>query len=93
MAWTIWDFETNMNAVIVNYSQLGSRGPSWQGDKPVRMVVQYHGYMISASIYYKGFWVYKNAFSPSKHFQTLKEAKRYIIKRVNKERNLFKDET
>lgn len=89
MAYTIWDWDTNKNAVIVNYSQLGSRGPSWPGDKPVRMVVNYHGYMISASIYYKGFRVYRNAFSTAKHFKTLKDAKRFIINRVNKERTLF----
>lgn len=89
MAYTIWDWEENKNAVIVNYSRLGSRGPSWPGDKPCRMVVRYLGYNISASVYEKGFRVFRNSENLSKKFDDLAKAKQFIINRVNKKRSLF----
>lgn len=90
MAYTIWDWETNKNAVIVNYSRLGSRGPSWPGEKPCRMVVRYLGYNISASVYEKGFRVFRNSENLSKKCDSLAQAKQFIINRVNKKRSLFK---
>ena len=88
MARTIFDLETNKNAVIMNYSAL-AHGPRFPGDKPVRCVVIYHGYPISASIYEKGFRVFSNAENFSKHFDSLREAKQFILKKVNKKRTLF----
>lgn len=89
MAQTIFDWETNKNAVIVQYPHLTPYGPAYPGEKPSGMVVRYLGYSISASIYWKGFRVFSNAENFSKHFDALREAKQFIIERVNKKRSLF----
>lgn len=90
MARTIFDFKTNKNAVIMHYGTCGDYGPRWPGDKPHGCVVSFHGYGISASIYEKGFRVFSNAENFSKHFDTLREARQFVINRANKKRVLFK---
>ena len=89
MARTIFDFETNKNAVIIHYPHLTPYGPAYEGEKPTGCVVDFHGYGISASIYEKGFRVFSNAENFSKHFDTLREARQFVINRVNKKRKLF----
>ena len=90
MAETINEFETNRNAVIMHYPHLYPYGPAYKGEKPTGCVVNYNGYNISASVYEKGFRVFSNKENFSKLFATLKEAKIFIIERVNKKRTLFK---
>lgn len=90
MARTIHDFETNKNAVIVQYGDImnGNR-PRWPGDKPHGCVVLYMGYMISASTRERGFRVFSNFENFSKHFDTLREAKHFARMKANKKRKLF----
>lgn len=90
MARTIFDFETNKNAVIIHYPHLYPYGPAYEGEKPCGCVVRFQGYSISATIHEKGFRVFSNAENFSKRFETLREAKQFVIDRVNKKRNLFK---
>ena len=85
MARTIRDWEVNKNAVIFWY--LGH--PPYEDKKPYGCVVKFHGYSISATIWDKGFRVFSNAENFSKPFQTLREAKQFVIDRVNKKRRLF----
>lgn len=89
MAQTIFDFETNRNAVIIHYPHLYPYGPAYEGERPTGCVVRFHGYSISASVYQKGFRVFKNSENLSKPFTTLREARNFIIDRVNKRRRLF----
>ena len=89
MATTIKDFETNRNAVIIHYPHLYPYGPAYDGERPTGCVVRFHGYSISASVYQKGFRVFKNSENLSKPFPTLREARNFIIDRVNKRRRLF----
>lgn len=89
MAQTIFDFETNKNAVIIHYPHLSPYGPAYEGERPTGCVVRFLGYSISASIYEKGFRVFSNAENFSKHFDTLMEAKNFVIDRVNRKRMLF----
>ena len=89
MATIINDFETNKNAVIFHYPHLYPYGPAYEGEKPTGCVVCFLGYSISASIYEKGFRVFKNSENLSKLFPTLREAKNFVIDRVNKRRTLF----
>lgn len=58
-------------------------------ERPTGCVVQFLGYSISASIYEKGFRVFKNSENLSKLFPTLREARQFIIDRVNKRRSFF----
>lgn len=90
MAQTIYDYDTNKNAVIIHYPHLCPYGPAYEGEKPIGCVVRFNGYLISASIYEKGFRVGSNAENFSKHFDTLREARNFVIDRVNKRRTLFK---
>lgn len=89
MATTINDFETNKNAVIFHYPHLYPYGPAYEGEKPIDCVVRFLGYSISTSIYEKGFRVFKNSENLSKLFPTLREARNFVIDRVNKKRTLF----
>lgn len=89
MATTIKDFETNKNAVIFHYPHLYPYGPAYEGEKPTGCVVRFFGYSISASIYEKGFRVFKNSGDLSKRFTTLREARNFVIGMVNKKRTLF----
>ena len=89
MATTINDFETNKNAVIFHYPHLYPYGPAYEGEKPIVCVVRFLGYSISTSIYEKGFRVFKNSENLSKLFPTLREARNFVIGRVNKKRTLF----
>lgn len=89
MATTINDFETNKNAVIFHYPHLYPYGPVYEGEKPTGCVVRFLGYSISASIYEKGFRVFKNSENLSKLFPTIREARNFVIGRVNKKRTLF----
>jgi len=89
MAQTIYDFETNRNAVIIHYPHLSPYGPAYEGEKPTGCVVRFHGYSISASIYERVFRVFKNSENLSKRFPTLREARNFVIDRVNKKRTLF----
>lgn len=89
MALIVDEFDTNKNAVIFHYPHLCPYGPAYDGEKPTGCVVMYHGYNISASIYWKGFRVFKNSENISKLFPTLIDAKNYIHSKVNKKRTLF----
>ena len=89
MALSIYDFETNKNAVIFHYSHLYPLGPAYEGDKPTGCVVRFLGYSISANIYVKGFRVFKNGENLSKLFSTLREARNFVINQYNKKSNLF----
>lgn len=89
MARTIYDWETNKNAVIIHYPHLYPYGPAYEGERPTGCVVQFLGYSISASIYEKGFRVFKNSENLSKLFPTLRDARQFIIDRVNKRRSFF----
>lgn len=89
MATTINDFETNKNAVIFHYPHLYPYGTAYEGEKPTGCVVRFLGYSISASIYEKGFRVFKNSENLSKLFPTIREARNFVIGRVNKKRTLF----
>lgn len=89
MATTINDFETNKNAVIFHYPHLYPYGPDYEGEKPIGCVVRFLGYSISTSIYEKGFRVFKNSENLSKLFPTIREARNFVIDRVNKKRTLF----
>lgn len=89
MARTIYDWETNKNAVIIHYPHLYPYGPAYEGERPTGCVVQFLGYSISASIYEKGFRVFKNSENLSKTFPTLREARQFVIDRVNKRRSFF----
>lgn len=89
MATTVNDFETNKNAVIFHYPHLYPYGPAYEGERPTGCVVLFLGYSIRASIYEKGFRVFKNSENLSKLFPTLREAKNFVIYRVNKKRTLF----
>ena len=89
MATTINDFETNKNAVIFHYPHVYPYGPAYEGEKPTGCVVRFLGYSISASIYEKGFRVFKNSENLSKLFPTIREARNFVIGRVNKKRTLF----
>ena len=89
MAQNIFDFETNKNAVIIHYPHLYPCGPAYEGEKPTGCVVRFHGYSISASIYEKGFRVFKNSENLSKLFPTLREARNFVIGRGNKKRTRF----
>ena len=61
----------------------------YEGERPTGCVVQFLGYSISASIYEKGFRVFKNSENLSKLFPTLREARQFVIDRVNKRRSFF----
>ena len=89
MATTINDFETNKNAVIFHYPHVYPYGPAYEGEKPTGCVVRFLGYSISASIYEKGFRVFKNSENLSKKFLTLRAAMNFVICRVNKKRTMF----
>lgn len=89
MALIIDELETNKNAVIFHYPHLYPYGPAYEGEKPIGCVIIYHGYNISASIYWKGFRVFKNSENISKLFPTLIDAKNFINSKVNKKRTLF----
>lgn len=86
MARTIRDWEVNKNAVI--FWHMGH--PPYETKKPYGCVVKFHGYSISATIWSKGFRVFSNEENFSKPFPTLREAKQFVIDRVNKKRKLFK---
>lgn len=89
MALTVDEYETNKNAVIFHYPHLSPYGPAYDGERPIGCVVQYHGYYISASIYWQGFRVFKNSENLSKLFPTIIDAKNFIHSKVNKKRTLF----
>lgn len=89
MATSVDDFKTNKNAVIIHYPHLYPYGPAYKGEKPTGCVVCYHGYFIYASIYWKGFRVFKDGDKVSKLFPTLKDARNFVIAEVNKKRTLF----
>ena len=78
MALTIFDRETNRNAVIMWYYGPGV-GPHYEGERPYGCTVRFHGYNISATIHEKGFRVFKNSENLSKRFPTLREARNFII--------------
>ena len=85
MARTIHEWETNKNAVI--FWHMGH--PPYESEEPYGCVVKFHGYSISADIWHKGFRVFSNAENLSKPFPTLREAKQFVIDRVNKKRRLI----
>ena len=85
MARTIYEWETNMNAVI--FWHFGH--PPYEEEKPYGCVVRFHGYSISATRLSRGFTVFKNPENLSKLFPTLREARQFIIDRVNKRRSFF----
>lgn len=89
MATTINDFETNKNAVIFHYPHLYPYGPAYEGERPTGCMVRFLGYSISASIYEKGFRVFKNSENLSKLFNTIREARNFVIGMVNRKRTLF----
>ena len=89
MALTVDEYETNKNAVIFHYPHLSPYGPAYDGEKPTGCVVLYYGYNISASIYEKGFRVFKNSENLSKLFPSLIDAKNFVHSKVNKKRSLF----
>lgn len=89
MAFLADEFETNKNAVIFHYPHLSPYGPAYDGERPIGCVVMYHGYYISASIYWHGFRVFNNSENLSKPFLTLIDAKNFIHSKVNKKRTLF----
>lgn len=85
MARTIYDWETNKNAVIFWH-----RGnPPYEDKKPYGCVVKFCGYSISATIWEKGFRVFSNAENFSKPFKTLREARQCAIDRWNKRLSLI----
>ena len=89
MALTVDEYETNKNAVIFHYPHLSPYGPAYDGEKPTGCFVLYYGYNISASIYEKGFRVFKNSENLSKLFPSLIDAKNFVHSKVNKKRSLF----
>lgn len=64
--------------------------PPYETKKPYGCVVKFHGYSISATIWSRGFRVFSNEENFSKPFPTLREARQFVIDRVNKKRKLFK---
>ena len=78
---TIHEWDYNKNAVLMWYQNMA--------DKPFGCVVKFHDYSISHTIYRTGFNVFKNSENLSKRFETLREAKRFIIDKINKRSKLF----
>lgn len=89
MATTVFELETNKNAVIFYYPHVFPYGPAYEGEKPSGCVVRFHGYSINTTIYEKGFRVFKNSENMSKLFPTLREAREFVIGKVNKKLTLF----
>lgn len=89
MAYLISEFESNKNAVLFHFPHLYPKGPAYEGQPPTGCVVDYLGYSISASVFWRGFRVFNNSENFSKPFPTLKEAKQFVIDRVNKKRCLW----
>lgn len=86
MATTIFELEENKNAVIIHYPHLYPLGKAYPEEKPKGCCIKYLGWFIEASIYYKGYQIHKE--NKSIHFNTLREAKQYIIDKYNNERRL-----
>ena len=87
--YTIYDFETNKNAVLFQYPHLSPYGPAYDGERPSGCVVLYYGYYIRYSKFVKQFEVYKGSEKVYKCFSNLSEAKRYAISLYNEKLSLF----
>lgn len=74
--------------MIVQYPHLPA-GPAYPGERPSAFVSIFWGYSIRASVYERGFRVFKNSENLSKVLPTLSEARRFVLDRVNKKRTLF----
>ena len=83
MASTIFDFETNKNAVIIHYPHLYPVGPFSPFERPTGCVVRFHGYNISADVYSHSFHVWGFPLKKTYDFKTLKQAKQFILDKVN----------
>lgn len=79
MIQTIKAFETNKNAVLTHYS---CPCPS-KGERPIGNVVRFLGWFISASVFNHCFSVYKSCFDKIRNFNSLKDARSYIISKYD----------